>query len=151
MKRIYFIIGEGGVGKSTLIRCLTGIRQEGRPNLRLATGVDISLWAWMVSMQERVSPLSPNDVLAYITSPQKAAIEYFLIPLRLSAMYGYQSAQDYIDLLSLHCIIMGAVVLSRSAAVPILTLPVPQIDIPLSHTIPSNGNASIVRAGWGWL
>jgi hypothetical protein len=151
MKRIYFIIGEGGVGKSTLIRCLTGIRQAGRPNLRLATGIDVPLWAWMRSMQEMAPPMSPNDVLADITSPQEAAFEYYLIPLRLNAMYGYQSAQDYIDLLGLHCIIMGAAVLSANGVVPTLTVPVPQINIPLSHTIPANGNASTVRRGWGWM
>jgi len=102
-------------------------------------------------MQELNPPKSPNDVLTEITSPGDAENEYYLIPLRIHAMYGYQGAQDYIDLLGHHCIIMGAVVLSQDATIPILTLPVPQVNIPNSHVAPANANADIVRTAWGWM
>ncbi len=150
MKRIYFVIGEGSVGKSTLIRCLTGIRQASRPNVRVAPGTDVPMWVWMRSMQELDPIMSPNDVLTDMFAPGEAAFEYYLIPLRLRPLYGYQGAQDYIDLLGLHCTILGAVVLSTDGALPTLTLHVPQISIPFSKGNPANVNASIVRAGWGW-
>ena len=151
MKRIYFIIGEGSVGKSTLVRCLTGINRAKRLDLRFTGGLDVVMWAWMRSMQELNPQKSPNDLLAEITSPDDAEYEYYLIPLRMYAMYGYQSAQAYIDLLTLHCIIMGAVVLSRDTVEPQLTLPVPQISIPNSHALPANVNADTVRTAWGWI
>jgi hypothetical protein len=96
-------------------------------------------------------PKSPADLLSEITAPWEAAFEYYLIPLRLNAMNGCPGTQDYIDLLNAHCTIMGAVVLSRDAIVPVVILPIPQLSIPLSHTIPANGNASAVRRGWGWM
>ena len=151
MKRIYFVIGEGGVGKSTLVRCLTGIRQAGRPNIRLASGIDISLWTYMRSMQEPIPPMNPAQLLADITDPSEAAFEYYLIPLRITGINGCPDAQDYIDFLNPHCITMGAVVLSRDAIVPTLRFAIPQLSIPLSHTIPANGNANTVRTAFGWM
>ena len=88
MKRLYFIIGEGGVGKSTLIRCLTGIRQASRPNVRIAPGVDVPIYVWMRSMQEMDPIMSPNDLLTDIFAPSEAAFEYYLVPLRLLPLYG---------------------------------------------------------------
>ena len=151
MKRIFFVMGEGSVGKSTLIRCLTGIRQASRRSIRIAPGVDVPMWVWMRSMQELNPIMNPNDVLTDIFAPGEASFEYYLIPLRMRSLYGYPPAQDYIDLLGQRCTIMGAVALSADATFIPLTLPVPLITIPFSKNNPANANAATVRAGWGWI
>ena len=152
MKNVYFILGEGGVGKSTLVRGLTGISQASRIPLRKTNGSDINLWAWVRSIQEDPAYMSPQDLLHEITRPEESPYEYYLIPLRITGINNCPDGQDYIDLLANHCTILGATVLIRDFTPHQLIIPqIQPLDIFDSKNIPPNAIANNVCNVWGWL
>lgn len=150
MKKLYLILGDAGVGKSTLVRHLTGIGKKGWARLQLSNDEGVDLWVWMRSAQEM--PLTPEQILDEIFKPDADGYqyEYFLLPLRINAAHRCPEGQAYIDLINSRCKIVGAVVLSLNEIVPTLNLPIPQISISSSKTLPSNVHGSLVRGVWGW-
>lgn len=159
MKRVYLVMGEGGTGKSTLIRCLTGLRQKGRPFVTLTNSTRINIWCYMRSIQEMDPIMSPLDVINDITQPSESAFIDYLIPFRIDGRYGYQGIVPYLQALlnTPNLTIVNAVALDIDAqSYPQLAgLPfpsnIPITYIPNSKSNTPNQNASIVRNAWGWI
>lgn len=151
MKRIYLVLGEGNVGKSTLIRCLTGIRIASRIQVRETTLNDLTVWAYMRSVQEGNTPMSPSDLLHDITKPEESQFHDYLIPIRITAFNNCPNYSVYVNtLVAGGCTIVQAVALTQNTVAPVLGLPVVPISITTSHLSPANANADIVRTAWGW-
>jgi hypothetical protein len=149
MKKVYLVLGEWHVGKSTLIRMLTGVTRQTRTKLRLTSGVDIDLYVWIRSMQEDNPVMTPEDLIQDLTSQDEKGFEYYLIPIRTDSLNGI-SGQAYIDLLHAKCNIVGVILLSNGGIAHHVKIPTPFIHIANTKSLPPNHITSRVRRQWGW-
>lgn len=152
MKRIYLVLGEGTVGKSTLIRNLTGIRIANYTQVEERGGNILTMWAWMRSAQE--AGLTPDAIVDEILRADEGDLENYLLPLRIvglsSALPDYDA---YISrLLANGIIIENIAVLTEQAIAPTLPLPVtPSVVVTNSRRNAQNRTAAIVRTAWDWV
>lgn len=149
MKRLYLILGEGGTRKSATVRCLTGIRTKTYCDIRLATGSDIKIWAWMRAAQEMGMDIS-NAITDIASDPE----QHFLLPLRIHAAWSCPDGIDYINAFISHgFIIVGIAIMGINATSMPHTLPsgIPTIYLPNSRIDPANANAHAIRPLYGWM
>lgn len=149
MKRVYLILGDGKMGKSTLIRHLTGIREASLVDIALSGNQTIALWAWMRSAQEM--PKSPAEIVSLIGNFNSAHCTDILLPLRiLPANYqpGYLSYVNAIASAG-HSIVQSIVLTNQAHVAPTFQQISPNI-ISNSLSQPSNVIAANVRALWNW-
>lgn len=151
MKRIYLIIGDGRVGKSTLVRSLTGIREASRVPIQLACGSVINVYAWMRSAQE--ISMDADEVVRQITRPDESAFTDYLLPLRiLPANHIADGYQDYISKLeAAGCVIQRRVFVFSAAPTMEVSCSESTAVVANSMSNPANLNSHIVRKVWGWL
>lgn len=150
MKQISLVIGEGGTGKSSLIRCLTGVSKESRRKVLLINAGIVDMYIWVRSIQEGRC-YSPHALLNAIVAPSEANFHHYLVALRLNPFNSCPGAQDYINVLQTQCTISNVVVLSENGNPPTLALPNGQLNISFSQNYPANEIANQVRNTWGWL
>jgi energy-coupling factor transporter ATP-binding protein EcfA2 len=145
-KNIYLIIGEGGCGKSSIIRALTGTYQSSWMDLQLSDTklanqvIDIEIWPR--SAQEGTDE-TPEQILQKIIDSQATHI---LLVLRA---WG---SQAYIDLIAPQHNIIQVLLISANANLPKVNIPEGINVEPLtnSKTRPINANAALIRGLWGW-
>lgn len=150
MKRIYLILGDSSVGKSSLIRCLTGIRTENRVRLRLIDGSDIYTWCWMRSAQEQ--PMDIDEMINQIFEVGENGFIYYLLPLRLSPAGSCPGYLEYVNALKdNNCIIENSALLTNNSITINLSPIISPVIIVNSKDNPVNLNANTVRNSWGWI
>ena len=125
-KTIYVVVGNGRCGKSSLIRCLTGVARTMTTPVILINQLIIDISVWVRSAQE--AGKSPAQVLRELRA-MRGSIG--LLSLRLNGYNRQPNANAYLQILRLHFNVI------------IYTIPMP--------IIPSNANAAIARGQWGWL
>lgn len=141
-KDIYIIIGEGGTGKSSLVRALTGTYQGGIEKIEFSDQTSELFKVWTRSAQEG-EYYSPERVLRNIDNTDQSNI---LLTLRAT---GKDNANDYIGLISASHNIVGIVVLGNFNNIPMPNTIKPLV-IADPWERPTNGNASRVREFWNW-
>lgn len=152
MKRIFLVLGEGNVGKSTLVRNLTGIRIADYAQVEETGGNIFTMWAWMRSAQE--AGLTPDAIVNEILRTDETNLENYLLPLRIvgisPALPGYDTY--FSRLLASGIIIANSAILTKQAIAPTLPLPItPSVVVVNSRINAQNRTASIVRAAWNWI
>lgn len=118
-------MGHGRCGKSSLIRCLTGVSKASRTRLTLANQSIIDISVWVRSAQE--VGRSPQQVLTLL---RRTTSNFALMSLRLNPYNRQPNANAYLNLLRNHFQVI------------VLNLPVAQT---------ANANASVTRRNWGWV
>jgi hypothetical protein len=140
-KNIYIIIGEGGCGKSSIVRALTGTYQSSWMDLQLTNGITIDIAIWPRSAQEGTFETA-EDILQKITDSPATHVLLVLRPWK---------AQEYIDLLITQHNIVQVLLISADLKLPRVNLPVIPNEITESKSRPINANAALIRNLWGWL
>lgn len=126
-KTVYVVMGKGRCGKSSLIRCLTGVAQASTIQLRLANRrTDVSVSVWVRSAQE--AGKSPAVVLRDLNAMNGKT---GLISLRLGKYNGQPNGNAYLS------------TLSQNFNLVIFNINPPRI--------PSNAIAAIARSQFRWL
>jgi energy-coupling factor transporter ATP-binding protein EcfA2 len=100
MKKVIAFIGDGGSGKSTMIRHLTGVSRNRIITLIKTDGSEVSVFTIIQSPQEPPIKILPQEFLEII---QRADAEYTFIALRIDAVSNRTSApnfQAYLDILT---------------------------------------------------
>lgn len=121
------VIGKGRCGKSSLIRCLTGVARASTIQLRLSNQrTDVSVSVWVRSAQE--AGKSPTVVLRDLNAMRG---KIGLISLRLGRYNGQPNANTYLSSLS------------QNFNVVIYNINPPRI--------PSNAIAATARNQFRWL
>lgn len=146
-KNLYLVFGTANQGKSSLIRCLTGVFRSKTTRVK-RIGDEILIKVFVSSAQERW--IGIDDLIEKI---ENAPEEYFLISIRIDAIqnkYGdvFPKGQVYYDALVKKFKILGVVILGKEA-MDIDDKSITRIDTPKKH--PSNHDASIVRHFWNWV
>jgi ABC-type cobalamin/Fe3+-siderophores transport system ATPase subunit len=125
-KTIYVVVGKGRCGKSSVIRCLTGVARASTIPITLVNQTILDISVWVRSAQE--SGKSPNHVLQELNA-MKSSIG--LISLRQGTYNGQATANTYIT------------VLRQQFKIIKYPITLPRIS--------PNANAAIARGQWGWL
>jgi hypothetical protein len=159
MPKAHVIIGAPDTRKSSLMRCLTGVRISGVLEIRLVSGRQIDVYCRPGSLQEGNAPLSPADFISMIGAMTPIPSD-LLIALRvapriwkgtlLPGAAGYLSAfraQPGWTVRSVALLGTGASVLATGGALPAATR---LATAPASAANPANETASTVRSAWGW-
>lgn len=147
-KNIYIIIGNGGMGKSTTVRALTGTYRGGWKSIEFNVDGDNrhveDFHIWSQSAQEGTY-VNPAQLLINIAEVQE---NHILLTLR--ANDSPDNANDYIAQIAAQHNIIGIVAMGQyeNILVPPGTL-INVISDPWER--PVNGNASRIRKWWGWL
>lgn len=148
----YIIIGQDSVGKSSLVRALTGIRNHDKRLMTRLVGPDFCLWAKDSSLLE--AEVDPAAFVAEINGKGVNAVLLTLWPRsRKSKGTTYPDAATYIQVFVAHgWSIQPVVLLDRWGTAPSVTL---SPGIGSSHfTNSSNAGfntlAALVRTYWGW-
>lgn len=148
----YIIIGEAEVGKSSLIRALTGIRNDDERLISLRGGPDFQLWAKDSSLQE--ASVEPRDFISEATGKMVDAVLCALWPKsRRSKGVTYPDELGYLQ--AFHAAgwtIQPIVVLAKGGNHPTVRLPVGVTSTNFSNirTSPFNSFSASVRLHWGW-
>jgi hypothetical protein len=149
MKNVYLILGNGKLGKSTLVRHLTGIREASIVEISRSNNVSISLWAWMRSAQEM--PKSPMEILALIDHQDKVSCTDILLPLRILPANNQPGYLEYVNaIVNAGHSIVQSIVLTDQASISTQFQIINPFVVPNTVHRPSNSVASQVRALWGW-
>lgn len=149
----YIIIGRASVGKSSLVRALTGIRNADERLMASLGGTNFKLWAKDSSLQEaRIDPLS---FIADVTARNVDAVLLTLWPQsRTSGGVVYPDAAGYIrEFVRAGWIIQPVVILNTGGPMIPVILPAGVLSTHISNvrTVPFNTFVGSVRAHWGWI
>lgn len=142
--RIYLVIGDQNVGKSSIIRSLTGIRVSGQTTLRFLNNIDELFYVQMTSLQEE----SRQTVQEATDTISASECSFHLIALRYSpAGQNYPNAEAYITAFINADFIISGVAYLGEEAIPInFNNNLIQLCFPYAQTI--NKNASDIRNTW---
>ena len=148
----HIIIGRASVGKSSSVRILTGIRNNGRRLMARPAGADFQLWAKDSSLQE--AGITPQEFIATVTEQNVDAVLLTLWPQgRRSKGVQYPDAAGYIDdFIAAGWKIRPVVLLSSSGSTLTVSLPAGTRSAHFvnDHAVPFNTFAGTLRAYWGW-
>ena len=162
-KKIYCIVGDENMGKSSLIRALTGVRIGEPTRITFkSTNLTRDFWVEMVSLQEehkeehkkeKHKSLSIKEAIELIKDKTES---YFIIPLRFgSSKNSFSSAEEYLQAfldkdgwIIENIVILGEDTFSNEALKSKLNV-ITRIPQPFENTI--NKNASIIREAWNFL
>lgn len=148
-KNIFFIIGEGRCGKSSIVRALTGVYRYKRLFVRTRTG-DLDIYVWPQSCQE--AGYTPQQVLDFIDGTDAQEV---LITLRFEPTPEMVPSDgiDYYNLIAANHNVAGVVFMSNQPRPMVRQFPVAvqPVIVPDSLSTPVNANAAEVRNGWGWI
>lgn len=125
-KTIYIVVGKVRCGKSSLIRCLTGVSRASTIPITLVSQLISNVSVWIRSSQE--TGKSPTRVLRELRA-MRGSIG--LLSLRLDKYNGQPDANAYLTILRQHFNVI-------------------KYDI-IPPKIPPNERAANVRGRWGWL
>ena len=123
---ICVVVGHGRCGKSSLIRCLTGVARASTTPITLVSQAIINISVWVRSAQE--ANKFPARVLLELRA-MRGSIG--LLSLRLNGYNNKPNANIYLTLLRQHFNVI-------------------RYDI-TPPTIPPNERAANVRGQWGWI
>lgn len=147
-KRIYILIGETETGKSSIIRALSGVHNQGHRAIMTTNRDILEFRVWTTSSQEFGH--TPQDDLNVFNDTDE---EFILMSLRYEALNSeFPEAQTYIDAYEGAGHLIEQVVILRNH--PELNFGQSEPEI---HSIlrprqwPINGNASQIRNWWRWM
>jgi len=142
VKNLYIILGRANKGKSTLMRCLTGIYRSKstliRTNLR-----DIDMYIFTSSLQEK-----GWDIQTSVINIDNVPNNNVFIAIRIDSTRNCPIGQDYLDVLKLKYNIVEVVILGNEV-MNISNNITTRISSPKQD--PPNYEASLVRKQWGWV
>lgn len=149
MPNLFIIIGEHGTGKSSLIRCLTGVGQRSLiPQLQIGH-VSRNLYVQIRSLQE-----ARIDSATFIAEMGQLSPYDILLSLRVNSLGAYPDGVRYIEDFiqtpgwSVSRIVrLGQTPLNRPLPAGV---PAPMAMNPAGHT-PKNKVAADVRNAWNWI
>lgn len=142
--RIYLVIGNKNVGKSSIIRSLTGIRVSGQTELRFRNDINETFYVQMTSLQEE----SRQTVQEAISKISGSGCSFHLIALRYSATdENYPNAEAYITAFINAGFTISGVAYLGGEAIPI-NFNNNLIQLSPPHTQAINKNASDIRNRW---
>ncbi len=153
MPNIFIVIGNAHAGKSSLIRCLTGLGRKKDEPWRVATeqNPNMPIFVLISALQESENyAMTPAQ---FIEEVNEKEFENVLVPLRISSSGAFPDCYEYINAFHNACWeIIQIVVLGEKFEVDKLPagLPIPLI-INSSRENPANQNAANVRNKWGWI
>lgn len=149
----YIIIGNGGVGKSSLVRALTGVRNTDRRLMASVNVPNFLLWAKDSSLQE--SRVAPGKFIADAVAQGVDATLCTLWPRSaISKGIVYPDASGYIqDFQAAGWNVQPVVLLDDGVSILSLALPATVISRGFSNlrSTPFNSLAASVRTYWGWI
>jgi hypothetical protein len=146
-KRIYCIVGDANMGKSSLIRALTCVHQSGITNIKYSSTNKVrTFFVGMTSLQEEKA-LDIKDAVKLLRDEK---CNYNLIALRFDEIGKYKKAEEYLKaFMKKGWVIEGIAMLGRhSFKNNSLNNLITRIPYPFDNTI--NKNASIIREAWGF-
>ena len=149
MPQTWIIMGGANVGKSALIRALTGVARK-TENWPVATrSGTINVTIYVRSLQEK--GISPGQFIQ-----QNKGASYILLPLRVNATRRFPDGLQYIlTFLQAGWVVNDIVVLNRTSLPYSLPQGAPPPYFIPQHIgrrgMPANQAASIVKQRWNWL
>jgi len=151
---VYIIIGNPSVGKSSLVRALTGIRNADERLMARQVGNTFSLWAKDSSLQE--ASIDPAAFIADVAARNVDAALLTLWPRsRRSQGIVYPDDAGYIrDFQNAGWQVQPVVILDRGQPpAPVVNLPngVTSTNFSNLQAIPFNSFAATVRTHWNWV
>ena len=100
MIKVIAFIGDGGSGKSTMIRHITGVSRNRNITLTKTNGSEVSVFMILQSPQEPPIKILPQEFLQNI---QNSNADYVFVALRIDAVSNRTSApnfQAYLDIIT---------------------------------------------------
>lgn len=148
----YVIVGNASAGKSSLVRALTGIRNQDQRLMAYAATGNFVLWAKDSSMQE--ARILPQDFIDTATLHRPDAILCTMWPRGCTSKgVSYPNCTGYLqEFIAAGWTIKPLVVLNGSSPPVLPELPATVTWSPFSNlrTTPFNELAASIRNHWNW-
>jgi GTPase SAR1 family protein len=149
----YIIVGKASVGKSSLVRALTGIRNADKRLMAKPSAPNFTLWAKDSSLQE--ARINPQSFIAEVTFQNVDAALCTLWPRSCrSKGIVYPDAARYIRVFqTAGWNIQPVILLDNGSSTFSVSFPGTVLSSRFSNvrTNPFNSFAALIRAHWGWI
>lgn len=146
MPKVWIVMGNAQVGKSSAIRALTGVYRSGRTDVQTVHGRLNGIFVQVRSLQEK--GISPQDFIS-----ARDDDEYILLALRVNQAGGCPNGLSYMQAFTGNNWMINRVTVLGTDNLP-YNLPqgIPNpLYIRNSGNIPANQTAHRIRNAWDWL
>lgn len=142
MKNLYIILAEAHMGKSSLMRCLTGIYRSKKTWVKTNQG-NMEIYVFTSSLQEKKCGIQEA-----INNINNTPVDDVFVAIRIDSTGGCPIGQDYYNAFTNLYNIKEVVILGTNQ----MNIPNNLITrIPNPRLNPPNDDARVVRNSWGWV